>query len=87
MTCLSQNLLRKQNYIYKKGRKFDFDYKIMEENNSINSILSIQRKFPYFRSRLRRGDMTIYINEYISFMNESLEKFCTNIYQPVKGCE
>jgi hypothetical protein len=85
MTCFTTNSLRKQNYKFKKGRKFDFDYRVMIENDSMESILSIQRKFPYFRSGLRNENMEIFINEYISFMNESLEKLCTNIYLPVKG--
>ena len=28
MTCFSRNSLRKDLYLYKKGKKFDFDYQI-----------------------------------------------------------
>ena len=85
ITCFTQNSLRKTNYIFKKGRKYDFDYKVMEEHDSMNSILSIQQKFPYYRSGLRSGNSQNFITQYVSFMNESLQKLCTDIYMPVKG--
>ena len=71
----------------KRVENLIFDYEVMEENDSMNSLLSIQRKFPYFRSSLRSNskNMQDFIKEYLIFMNESLEKLCTNIYLPVKG--
>ena len=85
MTCFSRNSLRKDLYLYKKGKKFDFDYQIMEENGSMEDLLSIQRQLPYFRSNMRIANIDTFINEYIDFMNESLKKLCTTIYLPVKG--
>jgi hypothetical protein len=85
MTCFTRNSLRKDLYLYKKGKKFDFDYDIMEENGSMEDLLSIQRQLPYFRSNIKISNINTFINEYIDFMNESLKKLCTTVYLPVKG--
>lgn len=85
MTCFSSNSLRKNLYLYKKGKKFDFDYNIMEENSSMEDLLSIQRQLPCFRSNIKIININTFINEYIDFMNDSLKKLCTTIYLPVKG--
>lgn len=83
LTCFCRNSLRKD--IYRKGKKFDFDHNIMEENGSMEDLLYIQKQISYFRSNMRIVNIDTFINEYIEFMNDSLKKLCTTVYLPVKG--